>query len=809
MTHIARHLCVWEQRTFRRVMVSTSAFYPFSAGPYTGAVANMLGSWRGLQSAEIVVQSIRSCFVSISCRVPYPFANEDMDKSLYPPGYGDSGGSDLSFHLTLADVDFKTNRITRIASTWPWVFSHTNKSGQQESNGVSQPMRNMGFELSTSLSRWLRTLQAQLNLTGNPLKTLSMIVQLMPIHDILSSLATDATIRPLLPTPQVDAPESSNRFQIKRQLDGDKATSPSENDIAEGDDVRANTRVEDQSDMTMRKLSVAHKNAIHAFERVRGLHIMLMYTAVDNIRLVFNSRYVLDMRFVSYDTLYLSDAVRSADLPRKQQTAGSYHGSPTDPTPLVTAATEPIPLFADWLEAMSREMTLDWEKLQRGVSALFREASPQKDDNTMQSERNVDAQKKLRQFQHNLFHLRQDASMAERIMYKFRHMVSRQSPACLPMLLTLPPSAMLCAGLHLVPVLRSLMQWLVRSVHVRDQLDMAISRTQEIIGTNDRLNLMSVKEKLVFMNDTKDAATKQVMIVAFTGARESVRCEFLITASVAGNRATKDSNQVDKIDKKEQQQQHSQSLPPERSSSDMDIDASQQTAPTGGAENTDYDVEDEKMVQSIVHETFKVPEDLMHVDLDLRIVPLIRPPKGITDSAATFLIEAFKSQPDNIRQRAGTLVRLLALPPQLVMDVVDIGRKLKGKVIVGALEQGNEHYIRLDSEKHHVTFHLRICGGGDKWAKLAVRYELLTGLSQVVLAVDSDDDYPADENDMLSAESAKLLNSWIVLMDGVLKSLEQQTAFTRDMGKNGKSRWFDIVQRLQIAYQQQQSQVES
>ncbi|KAJ2080622.1 mediator complex subunit [Coemansia sp. RSA 988] len=808
MTHIARHLSVWEQRAFRRVMVSTSAFYPFSAGPYTGAVANMLGSWRGLQSAEIVVQCIRSCFVSISCRVPYSFANEDMDKSMYPPGYGDSGGSDLSFHLTLADVDEKTNRITRIASTWPWVFSHTNRSGQQEPNDVAQPTRNMSFELSTSLSRWLRTLQAQLNLTGNPLTTLSMIVQLMPIHDILDSMATDATIRPLLPTPQVAAPDSLIRSRVKRLLENDKTLTALDNATAEGDDVGDTARIEDHSDMTLRKLSAAHKNVSHAFERVRGLHIMHMYTAVDNIRLVFNSRYVLDVRFVSSETFYLSDAVRSADLSRKQQTVGNYHGSPADSTPLVTAATEPIPLFADWLEAMSREMTLDWEKFERGISALFRVA-PQKGDNSMQAEQNVDAQEKLRQFQHNLFHLREDASMAERFIHKFRHMTARQNPSNLPMLLTLPPSAMLCTGLHLVPVLRSLMQWLVRSVHVRDQLDMAISRTQEIIGTNDRLNLLSIKEKLVFMNDTKDAATKQVMIVAFTGARESVRCEFLITASVSGKQPAKDGDQAEKESEKDKQHSQSWMLPIERSSADMDIDASQQTAPAGGVEDTDRDMDDVKMVQSVVHDTFKIPEDLMHVDLDLRIVPLVRPPNGITDSAATFLIDAFKSQPDNIRQRAGTLVRLLALPPQLVMDVVDIARKLKGKAAVSALEQGNEHYIRLDSENQHVTFALRLCGGDDKWAKLAVRYELLTGLARVVFAMDPNGDYPVDEDDLLRLESPKLLNSWTVLMDSVLKSLDQQTAFTRDMGKSGKSRWFDIVQRLQDVYQrQQQSQTQ-
>ncbi|KAJ2184147.1 hypothetical protein IW144_006761, partial [Coemansia sp. RSA 522] len=193
MTHVGRHMRVWETRAMRRMLAATAAFYPFSSGPYTGAVANMLGSWRGHQSSELVIQCAGSCFVSISCRVPFPFAREDGTKSQYPAEYSDSGGTDLSFHLTLADVDPKTNRINRIASTWPWVFAHNDEWSRGQ---------RVGFEVSASLSRWLRQLQAQLNLSGNPLTALSMIVQLMPIHHIIGSISAEQNIRSLVPSLQ-------------------------------------------------------------------------------------------------------------------------------------------------------------------------------------------------------------------------------------------------------------------------------------------------------------------------------------------------------------------------------------------------------------------------------------------------------------------------------------------------------------------------------------------------------------------------------------------------------------------------------
>ncbi|KAJ2179216.1 hypothetical protein GGF45_002508, partial [Coemansia sp. RSA 551] len=381
MTHVGRHMRVWETRAMRRVVAATAAFYPFSSGPYTGAVANMLGSWRGHQSSELVVQCIGSCFVSISCRVPFPFASEDGAQSLYPPGYSDSGGNDLSFHLTLADVDSKTNRINRIASTWPWMFAHGDewsRTGQ----------RSVGFEVSASLSRWLRQLQAQLNLTGNPLTALSMIIQLMPIHHIIGSISAEQNIRSLVPSLQYDAQDALIRFQVKSLL------------ATDDDDAQA----DDRSHMVLHKLAAVPRDMSRAFASVRGLQIMHMYTAVDNIRLVFNSRYVVDLRLVGKDLFCISDAVQSTSAPGKHARAASVA-----PEPLVTATTESIPLFADWLAAMSREMKFDWARLERGMTVILRDVVPRAGEEHI----HVDAREKVRLFQRNMFSLRPGASKAE------------------------------------------------------------------------------------------------------------------------------------------------------------------------------------------------------------------------------------------------------------------------------------------------------------------------------------------------------------------------------------------------------------
>ncbi|KAJ2165910.1 mediator complex subunit [Coemansia sp. RSA 562] len=746
MTHVGRHMRVWETRAMRRVVAATAAFYPFSSGPYTGAVANMLGSWRGHQSSELVVQCIGSCFVSISCRVPFPFASEDGAQSLYPPGYSDSGGNDLSFHLTLADVDSKTNRINRIASTWPWMFAHGDewsRTGQ----------RSVGFEVSASLSRWLRQLQAQLNLTGNPLTALSMIIQLMPIHHIIGSISAEQNIRSLVPSLQYDAQDALIRFQVKSLL------------AADDDDAQA----DDRSHMVLHKLAAVPRDMSRAFASVRGLQIMHMYTAVDNIRLVFNSRYVVDLRLVGKDLFCISDAVQSTSAPGKHARAASVA-----PEPLVTATTESIPLFADWLAAMSREMKFDWARLERGMTVILRDVVPRAGEEHI----HVDAREKVRLFQRNMFSLRPGASKAERLLHGFRQAVSRQSSARSPTFLALPPSAVLCTRLHLVPVLRSLMQWLVQSVHVRDQLEMAISRTQEIVGDDA---LMSVREKLVFMSDRKkDADEKQgqVMIVGFTGARESVRCEFLVQAGVAGRSDPTETMDVD--------------TPPESIEPRLTVPAQEANM---DSVNPSFDANDETTIQSLLSDLFTIPSDLMHVDLDVRIVPMTRPPNGITDAAAAFLVQAFKKQTSEIRQRAGVLVRILSLPPQLVMDIVDVCRKLEGQAAICALDDGLEHMVRLDVARSAVRFVIRVCRGGE-WSQLVLEYEMLTGEARVTCVFGPTEEYTMMTEQSYLEHSGQALKPWTARMTAVIAALDAQTAFTRDMGKTGKSRFYDVVHGL-------------
>ncbi|KAJ2503690.1 mediator complex subunit [Coemansia sp. RSA 1972] len=733
MTHVGRHMRVWEARAMRRMLAATAAFYPFSSGPYTGAVANMLGSWRGHQSSELVIQCAGSCFVSISCRVPFPFASEDGTKSLYPPEYSDSGGNDLSFHLTLADVDSKTNRINRIASTWPWVFAH----GDEWSRG-----QRVGFEVSASLSRWLRQLQAQLNLTGNPLTALSMIVQLMPIHHIIGSISAEQNIRSLVPSLQ-NAQDALIRFQVKSFFAADDA------------------QTDDRSHVVLRKLAAMPKDMSRAFASVRGLHIMHMYTHVDNIRLVFNSRYVVDLRLVGKDLYCISDAV--------QNTSTGKH-VPSAPKPLVTATTESIPLFADWLAAMSRSMKFDWARLEHGMAVVLRDVVPQTGDVP------TSARERVRMFQRNMFSLRPNATRAERMLHECQRAICRQSSARTPIFLALPPSAVLCTHLHLVPVLRSLMQWLVQSVHVRDQLEMAITRTQEIVGDS---TLLSVREKLVFMSERKkgvDEKQGQVMIVAFTGARESVRCEFLVQAGVAGRSGQADNMVVDT---------------PPASIEPKSTEPTQETQVD--SENPTFDANDETTIQSLLSDLFTIPADLMHMDLDVRIVPLTRPPNGITDSAAAFLVQSFKKQTSEIRQRAGVLVRILALPPHLVMDIVDVCRKLEGKAAVCALDDGLEHMVRLDVMRSAVRVLVRVFVGGE-WTQLVVEYGLLSGMARVVCV------YDATENTVVTEESeleqSEALKPWAARMDAVVSALDAQTAFTRDMGKTGKSRFYDVVHGL-------------
>ncbi|KAJ2828507.1 hypothetical protein FBU31_002900, partial [Coemansia sp. 'formosensis'] len=702
MAHVARHLFSWEQRALRRVLASTVAYYPVSPGPYTKAATNMdLASPPPppqLCSAEIVVQCLGSCFLSISCCVPSEQQQQQHQQ--------------LAYHLTLADVDAKTGQTVRIASTWPCSLATT--------------------AIDPGLSRWLRTLQARLNLTGNPLAVLSIIVQMMPISHILRSIEEVSTVRCSQQPPPVVPPLASPTINKS-----------------------------DEAFLAIHKIASLSNDVTHAFESVRDLNVMHMYTAADNMRLVFNSRYVVDLRLVSSDLFHITDAV-GATRPR------SARNSPAKPTnsggapePLVTPATEPIPLFADWLDAMARGMRFDWEKLEMCVSAILHDANYLQEEE--EEEQGSDGQQqrqqqqrrdKVRLFQRNLHRLRPGASKIEQYLYRFREMTNKQNSARAPTFVALPPAAVLCTRLHLVPVLRSLMHWLVKSVHVRDLLESAIARTQELVeqpaaaaaaqarGKMD--SLFCVKEKLVYTEELPPAegaqaaaaaggSGRQRMIVGFTGARDSVRCEFLMQAGVAANGDSAPAEPVAPL-----------SLP-----------------------------DDEERGMALLLDLYSVPASLMGVDLDVRIVPLNRPPNGITDAAAAHLTRAFKAQPGDVRQRAGVLVRILALPPQLVMDVVDVARKLDANAVICALSDGLEHLVRIDAPNAKVSFTMRLLTNGE-WRQVIVEYAMISGTALVV------DD---------------ATGVWAERVAGAVTALDSQTAFTRDMGKSGKSRWFDIISK--------------
>ncbi|KAJ2395393.1 hypothetical protein GGI05_001603 [Coemansia sp. RSA 2603] len=833
MTHIGRHMYSWEQRSLRKMLASTMAFYPFNSGPYTGAVANALGSWRGHQSTEIVIQCLGTCYLSVSCRVPYPFANEDTDKSMYPPDYEDSGGSDLTYHLTLADVDGKTQKIRRIASTWPWVFAHNSRSSQETSERtfVSSDQRDksdgkkrrgschMSFEVSTSMSRWLRTLQSRLNLTGNPLTVLSMIVQLMPINHMLSAMTSEDFCQSLstsFPTSS-DSEETQLRLKFK-DLVGDEAKDTAEPESQPPEDIL--------SHQFMNKLGSITQDLGDVFDSVRGLNVMYMYTAADNIRLVFNSRYVVDMRLVSSDMFHVRDVVGDARSFNRNTKSSYAHGAAMAPEPLVTAATEPIPLFGSWLEAMTREMVFDWIKFEKGMSDIISSLEPQPGGgtSTAATESNGGSapeteRERIRSFQSNLFRLRPDASKVEQMLFKFRELFNRQNSTKTPTLVPLPPSGLLCSRIHMVAILRSLMQWLVQSVHLRDQLESAISLTQDIIeqkstshgstaemelleisgGPQPRMKepLFSIKEKLVVRddadkNDTSVEST-QVMIVGFTGAKESVRCEFLMQAGVSNSTAngsqsqTAASTQSNGMDVDEQKVR----LP------DTIDAASSGTSPECTLEKSD----DDSLIMKQLFDLYVIPSDLMHVDLDVRIVPMNRPPNGITDAAANFLVGMFKRQKSSNRHRAGTLVRILALPPQLVMDTVDIAKKLENKVSICALRGGFEYDIRLDSPSSSVIFSIKFCNRESKWQRLFIQYALITGTARVLWVIDpklTDTSVPdaASDTDKWTRRPDAMIELWNGLLAKVLTAMDGETAFTRDMGKSGKSRWYDIVSRL-------------
>ncbi|KAJ2458648.1 hypothetical protein GGF42_001947 [Coemansia sp. RSA 2424] len=505
----------------------------------------------------------------------------------------------------------------------------------------------------------------------------------------------------------------------------------------------------DQAHVVLQKIASMTNDVTRAFESVRELNVMHMYTAADNMRLVFNSRYVVDLRLVSSDLFHITDAVGAI----RRGKGNSPKGRNDAPEPLVTPATEPIPLFADWLDAMARGMRFDWEKLEKFVSAIFSSEGGSSDyleDGGGGDDDSHDSNR-VRLFQRNLHRLRPGASKVEQYLYRFREMTSKQNSARAPTFVVLPPAAILCTRLHLVSVLRSLMHWLVQSVHVRDLLESAIARTLELVDQQRQQGLFCVKEKLVYTEEIASAPStsgggKQVMIVGFTGARDSVRCEFLMQAGVTNAKEEKEEEEEEKAEEEDV----------EKEEAEKDIDG-----------------------LALLSDLYSVPSTLMRVDLDVRIVPLNRPPNGITDAAAALLIKAFKRQTTDIRQRAGVLVRILALPPQLVMDIVDIAKRLPTKADVCAITRGLEHLVRIDALNAKVSFTMRFDldnnAAGTAWSSdIVIEYELVEGVASVVEGTDV----------------------WRARVAAAVAALDQQTAFTRDMGKSGKSRWFDIINKL-------------
>ncbi|KAJ1951678.1 hypothetical protein EC988_003975, partial [Linderina pennispora] len=687
MTHVARQLCVWEQRSLRRMLAATTAFYPFCAGPYTSALAKMLGA-NEHAATELVLQCLDSRLLSISCRVPEPFT-------------GDQQG-ELSYHLTMAEVEPESNRILRIGSTWPWA------------HGAGSSRRRMGFEVSADLSRWLRTLQARMNLTGNPLSILSLVIQMTPLSDILSTTGPMVNIRSLSPSLALD---SMIPVGFARML--------------------GETEPEDKSKLVVDRLMTMKEHFRSSLAEISGLNVMPMYTAADNIRLVFNTRFVVDVRLVAYDTFHISDVVASARVFAGSLVAAG--SSASAPAPLVTAAMEPIPRFAQWLEALSTKMTLDWAHLEEAVAVLFKEVAS--DD--VVGDRAADKAQRIRNLQRNMHRLRPGATKVEAFMYKFRELHMRQNSARAPPFVPLPPTALLCTNTQLLVTLRSLMMWMKMSVNVVDSIEAVVSK---YVGTGH----LGVDEVLV---------DRQEVLVAYTGCRGTVRCEYKLSLDA---------------------------VPADDEQSELQVPA--EAADSAAAE---------KSAQTLAKLVglFSVPKNLLRAAWDVRILPIVRPPKGVSERVAAYLSGIVDRL--GAEKTASTLVKLLAMPAHLLEDTVHIAMEMTGKVSVASLETSHNFSIVLDTDASSVCFALTFTLP-DRNLTVVLSYMLLTGTAEVVHVI-------VDKTAPNVVDQA-LEERWCAYVKKVIKKLDDLTAFTLDMGKDGKSRWLDIVKELHAeAYADHQS----
>ncbi|KAJ1943175.1 hypothetical protein FBU59_002992 [Linderina macrospora] len=399
---------------------------------------------------------------------------------------------------------------------------------------------------------------------------------------------------------------------------------------------------------------------------------------------------------------------------------------------------EPIPRFAQWLEALSTKMTLDWPYLEDAVTALFKEVAT--DD--LGFGPTTDKTQRILNLQRNIHRLRPGATKVEAFMFKFRELHMRQNSARAPPFVPLPPTALICTNIQLLVTLRSLMMWLKMSVNVVDAIEAAVSK---YVGTGH----LAVDELLV---------DHQQVLVAYTGCRGTVRCEYKLNL---------DSPSTD----------DSELLGPSSKDAAGSVGA---TAPTATAT-------EEKPFKSLAFlvNLFTVPKNLLRASWDVRILPIVRPPKGVSERVAAYLTEIVERL--GAEKTASTLVQLLALPAHVLEDTVHIAMELSGKVSVTSLETGHHFAIRLNTSETSVMLALTFALP-DRTLTVVMSYLLLTGTAEVLRVI-------ADLKSPNTVDPA-LDEQWKGYVRKVIKKLDDRTAFTLDMGKDGKSRWLDIVKEL-------------
>ncbi|KAJ2181069.1 hypothetical protein GGF45_001703 [Coemansia sp. RSA 551] len=73
---------------------------------------------------------------------------------------------------------------------------------------------------------------------------------------------------------------------------------------------------------------------------------------------------------------------------------------------------------------------------------------------------------------------------------------------------------------------------------------------------------------------------------------------------------------------------------------------------------------------------------------------------------------------------------------------------------------------------------------------------MLTGEARVTCVFGPTEEYTMMTEQSYLEHSGQALKPWTARMTAVIAALDAQTAFTRDMGKTGKSRFYDVVHGL-------------